>query len=68
MQMTDKNKFFFIPVLALNGVVYSALFPVNKMSGDYGLPYIGHVFWFSLLATLVLFAIAAFKKELPIIT
>jgi len=68
MQMTDKNKFFFIPVLALIGVVYSALFSVNKMSGEYGLPYIGYVFWFSLLATLILFAIATLKKEFPSFT
>jgi len=68
MRMTNKNKFLFIPILALIGVVYSALFPVNKMSGDYGLPYIGYVFWFSLLATLILFAIAALKKELPSFT
>ncbi|SVC57267.1 uncharacterized protein METZ01_LOCUS310121, partial [marine metagenome] len=54
MKMTDKNKFLFIPALALTGVVYSALFPVNRMSVEYGLPYIGYVFWFSLLATLVL--------------
>ena len=68
MKMTDKNKFLFIPALAVMGVVYSALFPVNKISGEYGLPYIGYVFWFSLLATLVLLAIAAFKKELRPLT
>ncbi len=65
MRMTEKNKFLFIPILAVIGVIYSALFPVNKMSGDYGLPYIGYVFWFSLLATVILFAVAAYKKELP---
>lgn len=63
--MTEKNKFLFIPILAVVGVIYSALFPVNKMSGEYGLPYIGYVFWFSLLATVVLIAVAALKKELP---
>ena len=68
MKMTDKNKFLFIPALALAGVIYSALFPVNRMSVEYGLPYIGYVFWFSLLATLVLLAIAAFKKELRPLT
>ena len=68
MKMTDKNKFLFIPALALSGVVYSALFPVNRMSVEYGLPYIGYVFWFSLLATLVLIAVAAYKKELRPLT
>ena len=65
MKMTDKNKFLFIPVLAVMGVIYSALFPVNQMSIENGLPYIGYVFWFTLLATLVLLAISAFKRELP---
>jgi len=65
MRMTEKNKFLFIPILAVMGVTYSALFPVNKMSGEYGLPYIGYVFWFSLLATVILIIVAAIKKELP---
>ena len=65
MQMTDRNKLLFIPALALIGVVYSALFPVNKMSVENGLPYFGYVFWFTLLATIVLLAIATVKKELP---
>ena len=65
MQMTDRNKLLFIPALAVIGVVYSALFPVNKMSADNGLPYFGYVFWFTLLATVVLLAIAAVKRELP---
>ena len=68
MQLTDKNKFFFIPVLAVMGVTYSALFPVNQMSIEAGLPYIGYVFWFTLLATLVLLAVSAFKRELPRLT
>ncbi|MDA0231481.1 MAG: DMT family transporter [Proteobacteria bacterium] len=66
--MTDKNKFLFIPALALAGVIYSALFPVNRMSVEYGLPYIGYVFWFSLLATLVLLAVTAYKRELQPLT
>jgi drug/metabolite transporter (DMT)-like permease len=65
MQLTERNKFLFIPALAVIGVVYSALFPVNKMSVEHGLPYIGYVFWFTLLATVVLLVIAAAKKELP---
>ena len=65
MRMTDKNKFLFIPILALVGVFYSALFPVNKMSAEFGLPYIGYVFWFSLFATLALLLVASFRKELP---
>lgn len=68
MKMTDKNKFLFIPALAVMGVIYSALFPVNQMSIEAGLPYIGYVFWFTLLATLVLFAVAAVKGELPRLT
>lgn len=65
MKMTDRNKLLFIPALAVLGVVYSALFPVNKMSVENGLPYFGYVFWFTLIATIVLLAIAAVKKELP---
>jgi drug/metabolite transporter (DMT)-like permease len=63
--MTDKNKLLFIPILAVMGVTYSALFPVNKMSIESGLPYIGYVFWFSLFATVALFIVAAFKRQLP---
>lgn len=66
--MTDKNKFLFIPILAIVGVIYSALFPVNQMSIENGLPYIGYVFWFNLLATLMLFIVAAYKKEFPLFT
>jgi drug/metabolite transporter (DMT)-like permease len=66
--MTDRNKFLFIPVLAVMGVIYSALFPVNQMSVEAGLPYIGYTFWFNLLATLVLLVLAAFKRELPLLT
>lgn len=68
MRMTDKNKFLFIPALAAMGVIYSALFPVNQMSVANGLPYIGYAFWFNLLATMVLFAVAAYRKELPRLT
>ena len=68
MKMTDKNKFLFIPVLAVMGVIYSALFPVNQMSVEAGLPYIGYAFWFNLLATLVLLACAAYRRELPRLT
>ena len=68
MKVTDRNKFLFIPVLAVMGVIYSALFPVNQMSVEAGLPYIGYAFWFNLLATLVLFAFAAYRRELPRIT
>ncbi len=68
MRMTDRSKFLFVPILAILGVTYSALFPVNKMSIENGLPYIGYVFWFTLLATLALFAVAAVKKELPRLT
>ena len=68
MKVTDRNKFLFIPVLAVMGVIYSALFPVNQMSVEAGLPYIGYAFWFNLLATLVLFAFAAYRRELPRLT
>ena len=68
MKMTDKNKFLFIPILAIMGVIYSALFPVNQMSVETGLPYIGYAFWFNFLATLVLFAFAAYRRELPRLT
>ena len=68
MRMTNKNKFLFVLVLAVLGVIYSALFPVNQMSVEAGLPYIGYAFWFNLLATLVLLAVAAYKKQLPRLT
>jgi len=42
--MTDKDKFLFVPILAIVGVMFSALFPVNQMSVENGLPYIGYVF------------------------
>ena len=66
--MTDKNKFLFVPILAIVGVMFSALFPVNQMSVEAGLPYIGYVFWFNLLATAMLFIVCAFKKEFPRLT
>ena len=66
--MTDKNKFLFVPILAVLGVIYSALFPVNQMSIENGLPFIGYVFWFNLLATLALFIVSVYKKELPRLT
>ncbi|MEE8172214.1 MAG: DMT family transporter, partial [Alphaproteobacteria bacterium] len=53
---------------AVLGVIYSALFPVNQMSVEAGLPYIGYAFWFNFLATLVLFAFAAYRRELPRLT
>ena len=68
VRMTDKNKFLFVPILAVVGVIYSALFPVNQMSVEIGLPYIGYVFWFNLLATLMLFIVCAYKKEFPRLT
>ena len=43
VRMTDKNKFLFVPILAIVGVMFSALFPVNQMSLEAGLvlpPYI----------------------------
>ncbi|MFP6777351.1 MAG: DMT family transporter [Alphaproteobacteria bacterium] len=66
--MTEKNKFLFVPILAVVGVIYSALFPVNQMSIENGLPYIGYVFWFNLLATLMLFVVSIYKGELPRLT
>jgi len=63
--MTDKNKYLFVPILAIVGVIYSVLFPVNQMSIENGLPYIGYVFWFYLLATLMLFIVSIYKKEFP---
>lgn len=58
-------KLIYIPALAAVGVIYSGLFPVNKMSAEAGLPYIGYVFWFSLFATIVLAIPAALRRELP---
>ena len=63
--MKISKKFLFIPALAALGVIYSAIFPINRMSAESGLPYIGYVFWFSLIATIALFAIAIIRRELP---
>lgn len=68
MQMTEKNKLIFVPILAILGVVYSALFPVNQMSLENGLPFIGYVFWFNLLATVALFIVSIYRKEVPRLT
>jgi drug/metabolite transporter (DMT)-like permease len=38
------------------------------MSLESGLPFIGYVFWFNLLATLALFIASVYKKELPRLT
>ena len=66
--MTEKNKLIFVPILAILGVVYSALFPVNQMSLENGLPFIGYVFWFNLLATVALFIVSIYRKEVPRLT
>jgi drug/metabolite transporter (DMT)-like permease len=63
--MNIPKKFLFIPALAAMGVTYSAIFPVNRMSAESGVPYIGYVFWFSLIATVALLAIAILRRELP---
>jgi len=55
-------------MLAVMGVTYSAIFPVNLMSANNGVPYIGYVFWFSLIATVALFAVAILRRELPRLT
>jgi len=68
VQVNDKTKFLFVPILAILGVIYSALFPVNQISVENGLPFLGYVFWFNLLATLILFFISLCKKELPRLT
>ena len=68
VQINYKNKFLFVPILAVLGVIYSALFPVNQMSSEIGLPFLGYVFWFNLLATLVLFIVSAYRQELPRLT
>ena len=68
MHINDKTKLLFVPILAILGVVYSALFPVNQMSTQNGLPFLGYVFWFNLIATVVLFMVSAWKKELPRLT
>ena len=62
------GRLVYIPALAALGVIYGALFPVNKMSAEAGLPYIGYVFWFSLIATIGLAIPAALKGELPRLT
>lgn len=59
------SNLIYIPALAALGVIYSALFPVNKMSAESGTPYIGYVFWFSLFATLAMLAVGAMRRELP---
>ena len=62
------GRLVYIPALAALGVIYGALFPVNKMSAEAGIPYIGYVFWFSLIATIGLAIPAALRGELPRLT
>ena len=62
------GRLVYIPALAALGAIYGALFPVNKMSAEAGLPYIGYVFWFSLIATIGLAIPAALRGELPRLT
>lgn len=59
------GKLIYIPALAAVAVIYSGLFPVNRLSAEAGLPYIGYVFWFSLFATIGLAIPAALRRELP---
>ncbi len=66
--MPRASKLIFIPALAGVAVIYSALFPVNRFSAEAGLPYIGYVFWFSLLATAALTIPAAVLGHLPRLT
>jgi len=58
-------KFVYIPPLAAVGLLYIGVFPVNKMSAEAGLPYIGYVFWFSLFAMVATAIPAAARRELP---
>ena len=59
------GKLVYVPALAAVGLLYSAVFPVNKMSADAGLPYIGYVFWFSPFAMVATGIPGALRGELP---
>ena len=58
----------FMPAIAVLGVVYSSIFPVNRMSAESGDPYIGYVFWFSLIASAALLGACALRRQMPPIT
>ena len=58
-------KFVYIPAIAAVGVLYSGVFPVNKMGAEAGLPYVGYVFWLSLFGTVATGIPAALRRELP---
>lgn len=54
-----------MPAIALLGVLYSGMFPVNRVSAESGDPYIGYVFWFSLVSSIVLLFVGFLKRQLP---
>ena len=58
-------KLIYIPALVAVGLLYSGVFPINKMSADADLPYVGYVFWLSLLGFVATGIPAAIRRELP---
>jgi drug/metabolite transporter (DMT)-like permease len=58
----------YIPAIAAVGLLYSAVFPVNKMGAEAGVPYVGFVFWLSLLGMVATGIPAALRRELPQLT
>jgi len=62
------SRHMFMPAIAVLGVVYSSIFPVNRMSAESGDPYIGYVFWFSLIASAALLGACALRRQMPPIT
>ena len=55
----------YIPALVAVGLLYSGVFPVNKMSADADLPYVGYVFWLSLIGFAATGIPAVIRRELP---
>ena len=47
------------------GINFSFLFSVNKIAAEAGVPFFAYVFWYALGAGVVLFAIAAVRRQLP---
>ena len=59
------SRHIYMPAIAVLCMIYSAIFPVNKMSAESGDPYIGYVFWFSLVASIALLAVSLVRRQLP---
>ncbi|MSO74675.1 MAG: DMT family transporter [Alphaproteobacteria bacterium] len=56
----------FLLVVAI--VNFSLFFPVNRLAADHHFPFFAFVFWYSFGAGVILFIVAAIRRELPRLT